>query len=168
MKIPEVDLTRNEITVVEGIASYRYKANRGSGVTDQLMAKGINPIENERVALGAEVAVAKYLNVYWRPAWTPGIYSGADLYLEGYKVDVKFGRNGKFWIQGHSPPTDLYIGVAPGSRQWRYLIMGFVTYEEARIDQYHKPHDDKGAEAWVVPFVDMIPIDDVLVAVAHR
>lgn len=132
------------------------------------MLKGINPIENERVALGAEVAVAKHINVYWRPAWTPGSYGGDDLLLEGYSVDVKFGRNGQFWIQVHSPPTDLYIGVAPGSRKYHYHIMGFLTYEEARIDRYHKAEDDHGGEAWVVPFVDMIPIDDVLVAVAHR
>lgn len=162
MKPPTVKLSQDEKSVVERIAELRYKANRDQGIPDRLMAKGINPIENERQGLGAEVAVARFLNVFWSPAWTPHFYGADDLTLDGRSIDVKFARGTQFWIQDHSPAPDLYIAVSGSFPD--FLIMGWIPNDSARVPEYRKEEDESGGAAWVVPFVDLIPIEDLVVA----
>lgn len=159
MRIPKVLLTREEAFVARRVAKLKDEFY-GKVATDRFN-KDADPKKTMIDAIGAEIAVAKYLNAYWKPSWIPTKNVEEDLIFESWTVDVKNCSN-MVWIQEHTPEFDVVIatsGTLP-----RYLIRGWIHEAGARHPAFYKAPDERGNGAWVVPFHRLIPIDDLIVA----
>lgn len=124
-------LNKQEQKLVETIAKQRYDSNRNDGVEN----KKIGPQSNEQTdkdGFGAELATAKFLNVYPDLSIQPRS-GGFDLTTtSGCRVDVKHTtyENGRLIATLKKKPEDadgyfLVTGTFP-----KYKIVGWATSDE--------------------------------------
>lgn len=168
-RIPVVRLIEEEVALAKRIARLRFEKNREAGVHDSFPGEPEPKIATDARAIGAEMAVARYLNLYWSPTWVPPGTNGRkypwDLKIAGLTIDVKFSNNGlRMTIPVWNTEPDVFVGVH--GQPPIYKIAGWSRQADCiRATLFHK-----GAEGYpdyyAIPLDELIPIDDLIVA-AH-
>ena len=117
-------------SIVDGANQYKH-AQRSDWATDVDGA-------------AAELAVAKYLNVYWRPG--VNTYKAPDVGV--LQVRSTMHPTGHLIVRPNDADTDTFIFVVCAPP--RYLLVGAYLGAEAKVDEFfHTSHDE--ADCWWVP-----------------
>lgn len=108
-----VRLSFGETAVAAALGLLRYTANRRAGVTDQQVG-GQNPVTQDEHGMAAELAVARFLNVYPDLSVDPR-KGGHDLYYRGLWLDVKWSHysNARLLVVAskRADAADIYVLV---------------------------------------------------------
>lgn len=99
----------------------------------------------------AEMAVSKYLGLYWQ-----GHRDRGDDVLDGREVRSTIYELGKLVIRHrdvNEKATKRYVLVV--AKPPIYSIRGEFLCIDAAVDRYYKPGEDGGADAWWVPQGDL-------------
>lgn len=114
-------------------------------------------------ALG-EVAVAKFLGVYW---WAGvNVWKGADL-LDFVQVRYSQAERPRLIVRSGDSPDDFYVLVVPGARDGEYVILGGIWGRDARKDEFVDAPANRPA-AWMVPHERLIPAEAIPGALGLR
>lgn len=157
-----INLTDEEAFVVELIGAARDKYDKKVGIPEKIVQTKRTTLENVKISFGAELAVAKYLNLFPDLSFIPTgeAFRGYDLIWYGLEVDVKWGdmNYDAFYIPKHAKPCDHYIFVTGGSQKYR--IMGWMPAKDAKTDKYWNTNVPK--PCWVIPKDELLPIGDFI------
>jgi hypothetical protein len=151
-----VRLNADEARLAWTIAKTRNDRDVKSGVVDRLAAlDGRDKTLNTYHSFGAELAVAKALNIYPDLNTDPTCIRSADLVTQhGVLIDVKWTRKARVSIPNNRRRTDVYV-VVTGECP-RYEVVGFVYRDRARSETFWAK--DAPVPCWQVPFDVLDPI----------
>ncbi len=154
-------LGAGEIAVASVLAALRQGVNREAGIVNQKAGKQ-DPMTTELVGIYAELAFAKWANVY--PDLTTHLRKGtADAWIRGRSVDVKGTRN---------PHGDLYVDMRSDKKPDLYVlvhveyatctILGWVSSHRAS-SLMHQPGRISQESLFHVPYLRQIldGVDDL-------
>jgi hypothetical protein len=100
----------------------------------------------------AEMAVAKYLNMYW----VPTVNAGKEADVAGFQVRSTNHLNGNLLIRENDVKREQYILVI--SQPPTFKIIGWIWSDDAKSEKYWRPPDETGGGAWWVPQSDLMPM----------
>jgi hypothetical protein len=158
-----VELTRNEMFQASAAGCHRQVYSRGK-TTNRHAPKGgwVTDIHGA----GAEMAVAKFLNVFW----SPGEPKAPDMWITGkngerclIQVRATDHENGHLVIQDDDDPEHFYVLVVWSSdSSFTYSIRGGVIGRKVKTDAFRSAKlDAKGksntkafwiGQEWLRPF----------------
>jgi hypothetical protein len=94
------------------------------------------PEQHARGAAG-ELAVAKWLGVFWMPGYEPDRVTG-DINLGGNPLQVKTTTrsNGSLYVKPHDPIEHRYVLAYPAGRG-RVILLGWARGREAKNDEFY-------------------------------
>lgn len=121
----KVELNRHEVMLAEYLGRLRYEENRKKGIQDNQVSK-LDKVEMDQNGVGAEIAFAKWANLYPDMGENPGKWD--VLTHSAYFVDAKntMWPNGRLLITFKSGSyADLYVLVT-GSLPI-YYVAGWST-----------------------------------------
>lgn len=96
-------------------------------------------------AAGAEVAVAKYLGVYWAPTF------GSNVVDINPNIDVKFTKHltGRLLVYPEADPDRRYVLVTGAMPT--YNIIGWIDGHDAKVDEFLDQPDRRRPPLYCVP-----------------
>lgn len=149
-------LNADEARLAWIVANKRNDRDVKSGVVDRLAAiDGRDKILNSYHATGAELAVAKALNLFPDVNTDPTCIRSADLVThEGVRIDVKWTRRSRVSIPNNRRRVDVYIAVSGECP--RYEIVGFVWSDRARSETFWETKAP--VPCWQVPINALEPV----------
>lgn len=162
-----INLTEEEVIIADNVGGARDRFDKKMGIPEKIVQVKRPTVQNTILGYGAELAVAKYLNLFPDLSFIPTDepFKGYDLIWYGLRVDVKWGdmNYDSFYIPEHAKECDHYIFVTGGPQKYR--IMGWMSAEDAKPDKkadntYWNTNVPKAC--WVIPKDDLLPIGEFI------
>jgi hypothetical protein len=149
-----VHLTPFEIMVASLIGSLRrVKSLKGGRFINPYSTRDDWDMEIDGAA--AEIAVAKYLGVYWEPS--VNTFKAPD--VGTYQVRSTPLQHGCLIVRSNDKDTETYVLVICETAT-RYRIVGMMTGADAKQIHYFKDASTRGVKAWWVPQGDLFPLPE--------
>ena len=152
-----VMLTPNEQMLAAMVGQSRYTSSRLRGYDNSSQDGVGDPGRRDQHAAGAEIAVAKALNIYWPPSWDVG-KNAADIPPD-LQVRWTTHHAGKLILR----PGDvagryiLVIGQTPS-----FEVIGWLSREMAMIDDFLTDFGQSDRpKCYAVPRAALRPIADL-------
>ena len=125
----QVTLNPYECKIARYVGKMRRQADRHNELQDQLCTTSTtdDPYDTDAQAFAAEMAVAKYLNLY--PDFNPSSHKPYELVLNGHKIDVKHTKLQTGNLLIHTLHVDLLYILVRGEMP-RLSICGYVRGED--------------------------------------
>lgn len=155
----EITLTPEEVYVAEYIGTRRSQTRRGDGTVNQRYDPSQTDLDIDRRGMGAELAVAKYLNLYPDMVIFTGELPQYDLVRGDTKFEIRSTQypRGKLLITKLDEYT-LYILVC-GSMP-TYTLAGYI--EGSRVEEVGEWGVFKYVKCWTVQPEDLEPMDNLI------
>lgn len=143
-----ITLNEAEVKLAKFLGQARYQVNRAAKVTNRKMAPEDQDIETD--AVGAEIALAKALNVYPDLTLTPR-RGGSDLTLNGLTIDVKQTayEDGRLLIEKQKKDDPSAVYVLMTGKLPNFTCRGFYFAGDVFQDKWLK--DLGRGEGYVIP-----------------
>lgn len=171
-----VRLNKQEMALTKQAGAARWQLARASGIKDQVVDKGRDPMAIDRLGVRAEVAVAKVLNLDFSAA-ALGVDSGGDLHIPTKgdqfltaQIKSTFHKNGNLLFKLNEKFNfDCAILVCAQTHEPdcnEFEIAGCIGIRQINIKK-HKT--DKGmGQGWQVNREHLTPIRDLWQHIQQR
>lgn len=158
MEHAPITLTETEQRIAKHIGRARENNNVSHGTKDGKMGNQ-DSLQANIEAVGAELSVCKYLNVY--PDLDLDSWAVADCTFHGYTIDVKWSpRDEADMVAKKKKPSmicDIYIRVC--GTMPNYKILGYNSSKELFHDS--RKTDLGYGETYFIPRSEMRPIENM-------
>lgn len=153
-----VPLTPEERSIATHIARQRDKKDREAHVKDRIVTRR-DPLVNAINSVGAEFAVAKYLNLWPDLSFMLLRSIGQDLNGHGWLIDVKLGNSDRFSIRPPGRKCDAYVGVS--GEMPRYAIRGWIRKDLVVVPDSPYWNPNAPVPCWQVRYDALLPIREL-------
>lgn len=153
-KMVKIELTNVELLIASQVGAMRRVASIQRHLTNQKQSNK-SQWEIDIDGAAAEMAVAKYLNVYWLPTVNAG--KAAD--VSGFQVRSTTREYGSLIIRENDVKNEKYILVI--SQAKTFIIVGWIWCDEGKQEKFWKTKDENGLPAWWVPQSELKPMETI-------
>lgn len=144
-----------EILMGQTVGCHRRMESINRGETNKVQNKDFGWHTDIESTL-AEIAVAKYLNIYW--GGHVNSFKAPD--VGPYQVRHTQHKKGRLIIRDNDPPEEIYVLVT-GTHP-KYTIRGYMRGIDGMKPEYRdNPIKKPNAEAWCVPQSVLRPIEEL-------
>lgn len=150
----KIDLTHIELLVAAQVGAIRRVASIKRDLLNQKQSKK-SQWEIDVDGAAAEMAVAKYLGVYWVPTVNAG--KAAD--VNGFQVRSTTRENGSLIIRENDVKNEKYILVI--SQAQTFTVVGWIWCHDGKQERFWKLKDENGLPAWWVPQSELQPMETI-------
>ena len=158
---PDIELSRRECSIARYIGKVRRELSlQRPGKRDRMgsNSKLADMLNTEIQAFGAELAVAKYLNLY--PDITAMEYKDADLLIGDNVIDVKHTQYPEGNLAVHEAKFNRYYVSVSGSIP-RFRIFGYLAGPAVTSMGLEVTDDNPEKCYWLIPAQYLKDIDDL-------
>jgi hypothetical protein len=141
MRNVEIELTNAELMVASCVGSMRRV--RSIGRKNPYTTRSDWDMDIDGAA--AELAVAKYLNVYW----IAGVNTFKAPDVAALQVRSTKRSNGRLIVHHNDNPTALFVLVICNFPHYR--LVGSILGQAAKVPEFFEDESSSGAAAWFVP-----------------
>lgn len=139
-----ITLTWAEIMLAGQVGTMRSVSSRKQGL-NRVVHNVKSNWSNDFDGAAAEMAYAKYRNVYYEPSINT--FKAPDVTQD--QIRSTLHPNGKLLIRENDVLEERFILVICSSPIYR--MAGWLWTSEAKKDEWFRPADDTGVAAWWVP-----------------